>query len=262
MQLRRLRMTNLINNLRVAAYKIPTATPESDGTADWDSTTLVTVHVDARGVTGFGYTYADAATATLIDDRLKHIVIGRDPFAIDAAWAAMIRSVRNLGRRGIAATAISAVDNALWDLKAKLLHVPLVTLLGSVRESAPVYGSGGFTSYSIDELRKQLGGWVADGIPRVKMKIGRDARADRERVAAARDAIGSDAELFVDANGAYSRKLALEQTEFFSAYGVRWFEEPVSSDDLEGLCLLRDRAPRRWRSRRASTATSSCTSIR
>jgi L-alanine-DL-glutamate epimerase-like enolase superfamily enzyme len=243
MQLRRLRMTNLISDVRVAAYRIPTATPESDGTAEWDSTTLVTVHVDARGVTGFGYTYADLATATLINDRLKDVVLGRDPFAIDAAWAAMIRSVRNLGRRGIAAMAISAVDTALWDLKAKLLGVPLVTLLGSVRESAPVYGSGGFTSYSIDELRQQLARWVADGIPRVKMKIGRDARADRERVAAAREAIGNDAELFVDANGAYSRKLALEQAEFFAGYGVRWFEEPVSSDDLEGLRLIRDRAP-------------------
>jgi L-alanine-DL-glutamate epimerase-like enolase superfamily enzyme len=243
MQLRRLRMTNLITDLRVAAYRIPTATPESDGTAEWDSTTLVAVHVEAGGTIGFGYTYADLATATLIDDRLKDVVIGRDPFGIDAAWAAMIRSVRNLGRRGIAAMAISAVDNALWDLKAKLLGIPLVTLLGSVRESAPVYGSGGFTSYSIDELRKQLAGWVADGIPRVKMKIGRDARADRERVAAARDAIGNGCELFVDANGAYGRKLALEQAEFFSTYDVRWFEEPVSSDDLEGLRLLRDRAP-------------------
>jgi L-alanine-DL-glutamate epimerase-like enolase superfamily enzyme len=232
-----------ISGLRVAAYKIPTASPESDGTAEWDSTTLVTVHVDARGTIGFGYTYADLATAKLIDDRLKDIVIGRDPFAIDAAWAAMIRSVRNLGRRGIAAMAISAVDNALWDLKAKMLGVPLVTLLGSVRESAPVYGSGGFTSYSIDELRQQLAGWAADGIPRVKMKIGRDARADRERVAAAREAIGNDCELFVDANGAYSRKLALEQAEFFSAFDVRWFEEPVSSDDLDGLRLLRDRGP-------------------
>jgi len=232
-----------ITDLRVAAYRIPTATPESDGTAEWDSTTLVAVHIEAGGKTGFGYTYADLATATLIDDRLKAIVIGRDPFAIDAAWAAMIRSVRNLGRRGIAAMAISAVDNAMWDLKAKLLGLPLVTLLGSVRDATPVYGSGGFTSYSIDELRTQLAGWANDGIPRVKMKIGRDANADRERVAVARAAIGNDCELFVDANGAYTRKLALEQAGYFSEYDVRWFEEPVSSDDLEGLRLLRDRAP-------------------
>jgi L-alanine-DL-glutamate epimerase-like enolase superfamily enzyme len=152
----------------------------------------------------------------------------------------MIRSVRNLGRRGIAAMAISAVDSALWDLKAKLLGVPLIQLLGQVREAAPIYGSGGFTSYSIDELQRQLAEW---GLPRVKMKVGRDALADRERVAAARQAIGSKCELFVDANGAYTRKLALEQAEIFSAYDVRWFEEPVSSDDLEGLRWIRDRAP-------------------
>src|SRR5437588_1926570 len=153
-----------ISAVRVATYRIPTASPESDGTAKWDSTTLVTVHAEGGGAMGFGYTYADVATATLIDDRLKDIVIGRDPFAIEAAWAAMIRSVRNLGRRGIAAMAISAVDNALWDLKAKLLGVPLVELLGHVRDAVPVYGSGGFTSYNIDELQRQLGGWAAEGM--------------------------------------------------------------------------------------------------
>ncbi len=195
------------------------------------------------GQTGFGYSYADAATATLIHESLGDVVRGRDAMSIDASWAAMIRGVRNLGRRGIAAMAISAVDNALWDLKAKLLGIPLVQLLGRVRDSAPVYGSGGFTSYSIDELQEQLGGWAAAGISRVKMKVGRDERADRERVAAAREAIGTDCELFVDANGAYTRKLALEQAEIFAKDDVRWFEEPVSSDDLEGLRLIRDRAP-------------------
>ena len=179
----------------------------------------------------------------MIHESLASIVRGRDAMSIDSCWAAMIRSVRNLGRRGIAAMAISAVDNALWDLKAKLIGLPLVQLLGVVRDAAPVYGSGGFTSYSVDELQRQLGGWAGQGIPRVKMKVGRDARADRERVAAAREAIGKDCELFVDANGAYTRKLALEQAEIFSAYDVRWFEEPVSSDDLEGLRLMRDRAP-------------------
>src|SRR5205085_2102224 len=137
--------------------------------------------------------------ATLIRDHLAEIVRGGDPFAIDAYWAAMIRSVRNLGRRGIAAMAISAVDNALWDLKAKLLGIPLVQLLGQVRDAAAVYGSGGFTSYSIDELQRELAGW---GLPRVKMKVGRDPRADRDRVAAARQAIGPNCELFIDANGA------------------------------------------------------------
>jgi L-alanine-DL-glutamate epimerase-like enolase superfamily enzyme len=232
-----------IRDVDVNCFTIPTASPEADGTLEWDCTTLVTVHLSDGDATGFGYSYADKSTATLIRDRLAAIVTGRDPFDIDACWSAMIRSVRNIGRRGIAAMAISAVDSALWDLKAKLLDLPLVKLLGQVRESIDVYGSGGFTSYSIAELQKQFAGWAGDGIRRVKMKVGRDAAADIERVAKAREAIGSDVELFVDANGAYARKLALEQANAFSAYDVRWFEEPVSSDDLEGLRLMRDRAP-------------------
>ncbi len=229
-----------VASVDVSAYRIPTVAPESDGTFEWDSTTLVTVHIDG---TGFGYTYADTATAALIRDVLAGVVQRFDPMDIDAAWAAMIRSVRNLGRRGIAAMAISAVDAALWDRKCKLLGVPLVQLLGEVRDAAPVYGSGGFTSMSIDDLQAQLAGWANDRIPRVKMKVGRDWRADRERVAAARAAIGDDVELFVDANGAYSRKLALWQAEEFTDYGVTWFEEPVSSDDLEGLRFIRERTP-------------------
>jgi L-alanine-DL-glutamate epimerase-like enolase superfamily enzyme len=162
---------------------------------------------------------------------------------VAGAWDAMVRAVRNLGRPGIASMAVAAVDTALWDLKARLLGVSVLTLLGAVRREVPVYGSGGFTSYSVEELRRQLGGWVADGISRVKMKVGRDAAQDAQRVRAAREEIGSTAELFVDANGAYTRKQALAQTNRFAESAVTWFEEPVASDDLEGLRLLRDRGP-------------------
>jgi len=230
-----------IESIDVAAHIIPTESPESDGTLEWNETTLVTVHVTAGKERGFGYTYADSATAEFIRAHLVKVVTGRDAMSPEACWAAMIRAVRNLGRRGVAAMAISAVDVALWDLKCKLAGLPLVTMLGQVRDAAPVYGSGGFTSYTIEQLQTQLAGWVAGGISRVKMKVGRDWRADRERVRAAREAIGPDAELFVDANGAYSRKLALWQAEVFSDSGVTWFEEPVSSDDLEGLRFIRGR---------------------
>jgi L-alanine-DL-glutamate epimerase-like enolase superfamily enzyme len=136
------------------------------------------------------------------------------------------------------------VDTALWDLKARLLGTPLVTLLGACREAVPVYGSGGFTSYGLDRLQEQLAGWVAGGVPRVKMKVGTTPEQDVERVRAARQAIGGAAELYVDANGAYGRKQALEMAEQFREQGaVSWFEEPVSSDDLAGLRLLRDRVP-------------------
>src|SRR3954451_4781381 len=232
-----------IDRVEVSAYKVPTDAPESDGTIAWDHTTLVLVEATAGGTSGLGYSYADPATAKLVRESLAGVVRGRDAMAVPGAWSAMVEAIRNLGRPGISSMAISAVDSALWDLKARLLGLPLVTLLGAARDAAPVYGSGGVTAYSIEQLREQLGGWVAAGIPRVKMKIGTHPGDDLGRVRAAREAIGPDAELFVDANGAYSRKQALAQADRFAELGVSWFEEPVSSDDLEGLRLLRDRGP-------------------
>jgi L-alanine-DL-glutamate epimerase-like enolase superfamily enzyme len=232
-----------IERLAVSAYTIPTDRPESDGTLEWDSTTIVLVEAWGGGKRGLGYTYADIATAKLIEGRLAEVVTGVDAMAVTYAWDTMVRSVRNLGRPGIASMGIAAVDAALWDLKARLLNVPLVTLWGAVRDGVPVYGSGGFTSYTTDQLQEQLGAWAEQDIKMVKMKVGRDPAADVDRVWAAREAIGPETELFVDANGAYSRKRALMIAEAFAEQGVSWFEEPVSSDDLEGLRLLRDRAP-------------------
>jgi L-alanine-DL-glutamate epimerase-like enolase superfamily enzyme len=201
------------------------------------------VELAGGGERGVGYTYADTATARLIAEMLADIIQGRDALAVPAAWLAMVRAVRNLGRPGVASMAIAAVDCSLWDLKARLLDLPLGTLLGAARDGAAIYGSGGFTTYSINRLREQLGGWAAEGIPRVKMKIGAHPQDDLARVRAAREAIGPGVELFVDANGAYSRKQALAQAEAFATLGVNWFEEPVPSDDLTGLRLIRDRGP-------------------
>lgn len=233
-----------LERIKVSAYTVPTDAPEADGTYQWDKTTLVLVEASAGNQCGIGYTYADTATARLIGTMLEPVVKGRDVMDVPGCWLAMVEAIRNLGRPGIAAMAISAVDTALWDLKARLLNVPLVRLLGAVRSCAPVYGSGGFTTYSKEQLQQQLGNWVNSGIPRVKMKIGTHPEQDPQRVAQAREAIGPDAQLFVDANGAYSRKDALAMAQIFAQeYGVTWFEEPVSSDDLAGLHLLRDRGP-------------------
>jgi L-alanine-DL-glutamate epimerase-like enolase superfamily enzyme len=232
-----------ITEVAVSAYLVPTDSPESDGTLEWHQTTLVLVEAKAGGQHGVGYSYADLGTAQLIQEMLVDVVRGHDAMAVSDCWTAMVQTIRNLGRPGIASMAISALDSALWDLKARLLNVPLVTLLGPVREGVQVYGSGGFTSYTVEELQQQLSRWVQDGIPRVKMKIGRIPADDLRRVEAARAAIGSGIELFVDANGAYSRKQALAVADASAEFGVVWFEEPVSSDDLDGLRLLRDRAP-------------------
>jgi L-alanine-DL-glutamate epimerase-like enolase superfamily enzyme len=233
-----------IEDVRVAAYTVPTDEPESDGTATWDSTTIVVVEVRAGGETGLGYTYAPAAAGLVIEEALAKVATGLDAFAVGEAWAAMGSALRNAGRPGIGFCALSAVDLALWDVKARLLEVPLVDLLPRVRDEAAVYGSGGFTSYSLERIGEQLGGWVEQGIPRVKMKVSRDPEADPQRLDAARSAIGEETELYVDSNGALGRKRALEWAERFAReWGVRWHEEPVSSADFEGLRLLRDRAP-------------------
>lgn len=233
-----------LERLTVSAYRVPTDQPrESDGTIEWDATKMVLVEASAAGETGIGYSYTDASTAALITDTLAPVACGMDVMSNGRIWSAMVAAVRNIGRPGIASMGISAVDVALWDLRARLVGLPLVTLLGAMRDAAPLYGSGGFTSYDNSQLERQLAGWVEAGIPRVKMKIGRDPAADPARVSGARRAIGDDAELFVDANGAYARKQALAMAQRFVESNVSWFEEPVYYLDYEGLRRCRDNAP-------------------
>jgi L-alanine-DL-glutamate epimerase-like enolase superfamily enzyme len=232
-----------IDHVEVSAFTVPTDAPESDGTLEWDSTTLVVVEVQSGDARGLGFTYGDAAVAKLIDGKLSHLIVGHDPMKVTAAWSLMLHSIRNLGRAGISAMAIAAVDIALWDLKARLLGLPLVTLLGAQRDSVPVYGSGGFTSYSDRQLADQMQGWVQNSIRMVKMKVGREPERDPWRVGVVRDTIGDEVELFVDANGAHQPQQAMAQAQRFADLGVVWFEEPVSSDDLAGLHAVREHAP-------------------
>ena len=232
-----------IQGIRARAFTIPTDKPEADGTFSWTSTTLVVVHAAGGGKTGLGYTYSDNSTANLINDKLAAAVVDLETHDPPGAWRRMQRAVRNLGRDGIAATAISAVDAALWDLKCKLVDLPLCLLLGRFRSEVPIYGSGGFTTYSDAELREQLSGWVErDGCRWVKMKIGTHPEQDPHRVEIAKAAIG-DQLLFVDGNGAFSVRQALVLAEQFARQDVAWFEEPVSSDDLAALQFIKRRAP-------------------
>ena len=250
-----------IRSGEVSCYAIPTDAPEADGTFRWNKTTLVVVELRAADKTGFGYSYADTSTGLLARTLIAEVVQDRNAFDIPSLWFALVGAVRNLGREGIAAMAISAIDNAAWDLKAKLLDVPLVSFLGRIRGSVPIYGSGGFTSYSDAQLKAQFEGWKEQGIRMMKMKVGSDPDRDLHRVQVARKAIGDDIALFVDANGAYSRKQALWFAERFAEFGVSWFEEAVSSDDLEGLHLIRDRAPEGMDIAAGSTVTAKCISV-
>jgi L-alanine-DL-glutamate epimerase-like enolase superfamily enzyme len=234
------RVEAAVERVDVSAFTIPTDEPESDGTLEWDETTIVVVEVAAGGETGLGYTYGPKAVATLIDEKLAKTVKGSDPFT--NLSAEMGRQLRNAGRPGIGSMAIAALDIALWDLRARLQGISLADALDASHETVPLYGSGGFTSYSNERLAEQLAGWVDDAFTRVKMKLGREPERDPARLDTARRAIGDDVELFVDANGAFERHEALAWAEGLDDWGVRWFEEPVSSADLRGLRMVRDRS--------------------
>ena len=233
-----------IHTGRVRVYTVPTDAPEADGTFAWESTTMVLVTLDAGGKRGLGYTYADSSTGQLTKSLIEKVVHGRSAFDHGSILQDMYRQVRNSGETGISSMAISAIDNALWDLRARLLDVSLVNLLGSVRSGIPIYGSGGFTTYDDQQLTQQLGGWAERGFTMVKMKVGTHPHDDARRAAVARKAIGPSTNLFVDANGAYTVTQALQLAHVFAqGSNVSWFEEPVSSDNLAGLNELRTRAP-------------------
>lgn len=232
-----------IESLEVSVYEVPMEEPESDGTLEWDSTTCIVVEVEAGGERGLGYTYGDVSIATMIESKLAAVVEGTDALSPPSAWSAMHVAIRNAGRPGVGAMAISAVDVALWDLKARLLGVPLAGALPRFHDRVPIYGSGGFCSYSDERLQQQMQTWVDMDIPRLKIKVAREPERDPERIRAVREVIG-DRALFVDANGAYQRKQALEWAHrFHDEWGITYLEEPVSSEDLAGLRLLRDQGP-------------------
>lgn len=233
-----------VRAVRAAAYVVPTDAPAGDGTLTWDSTTLISCEVDAGEVSGLGYSYAHEACVPLIESTLSGVVTGRDVLDVPGAWTAMQRAIRNVGRPGVASCALSAVETALYDAKARLLGLPLASLLGRCVAAVPVYGSGGFTTYDDEQTRNQLQRWAQElGIPRVKIKIGESwgTRTERDlyRVALARSVVGDGVELYVDANGGYRIGPAVRVGQALADHGVTWFEEPVSSDDLAGLARVR-----------------------
>jgi L-alanine-DL-glutamate epimerase-like enolase superfamily enzyme len=232
-----------IDHLECAVYTVPTDGPEADGTLQWDATTAVVVHAHAAGATGLGWTYSSAAAATVISEHLQKVVVGRDAADVPGAFDAMNRACRNYGTRGLVAQAISAVDIALWDLRARLSDLPLASLFGRCRDAVPIYGSGGFTNLDDAQLAEQVHEWLAAGCTAMKIKIGQDwggnVERDLLRVNRLRELAGEHIELMVDANGGYSPGQARRVGAVLDRLGVVWFEEPVSSDDIDGLASVR-----------------------
>lgn len=237
-----------IRRVRLTTCSVPTTTdgrrmPETDGTARWDATMILLVEITAGTHTGIGYAYTTAGALQVSRDVLTQIVIGSDPFAATSTWYRMAAAVRNAGWSGIAAGAVSAVDIALYDLAARIANLPLVRFLGAASDRVEAYGSGGFTNLDDAQLERQLGRWAAEGYRAVKMKVGTDPSDDPRRVEVARRTIGSELALYVDANGAYDARQALMLADRFADQDVTWFEEPVSSDDLDGMRFVRARNP-------------------
>jgi L-alanine-DL-glutamate epimerase-like enolase superfamily enzyme len=232
-----------VTEVRVRAYTVPTDEPESDGTLEWEATTIVVVELEAEGECGLGYAYGDRSVAAFADSMLRPCLCGADAMRPAAANAAMRQAIRNAGQQGVGAMAVSAADVALWDLRARLLGLPLADALPRVHDAAPVYGSGAFTSYSESRLREQLEGWREAGLPRVKIKVGREPERDPQRLALCREVLGEETELMVDANGAFTPSEALARAGEYAAFGVAYFEEPVSSRDRAGLRFVREHAP-------------------
>jgi len=229
-----------VERLETCCFTIPTDQAESDGTLEWASTTILVVEAVGGGRRGLGWTYAPEAAESVVNELLAPRVVGQSLDDLGRLWLELGAAIRNAGRPGIAFCALSSVDLALWDLRARLLDVPLVTLLPAAHNRVPVYGSGGFCSYTDERLAEQLGGWVEQGCAGVKMKLGREPERDPHRLSVARDAIG-DAELMVDANGAFGVKEAIRwANRYVEEWDVRWFEEPVSSADVDGLRRVRD----------------------
>ena len=195
-----------------------------------------------EGIEGLGFGDGGRASQTLINDSLKPILIGQDPLCIEKLWDDMFWRLRGVGRKGLAFAAISAVDTALWDLKAKRFGVPLYQLLGPYTDSVPIYGSGGWTHFSIDELVAEQVGYAERGMKSVKLKVGKDfgtsEKEDIQRLAAVRDAVGDDVEILIDANNGYYAKQAIRMARAFEPYRVGWFEEPVLADDIDGLAAV------------------------
>ena len=203
---------------------------------------FVHIHTD-QGTEGLGVGQAAPGVRQVVESTLRGVLIGQDPFSIEKLWNDMFWRIRGFGRKGVAFCALSAVDTGLWDLKAKAVGLPLYKLLGPFTESVPIYGSGGWTNLTEDELVAEMVGYVQQGIGRVKMKVGKDfgrsEREDLQRLAAVRRALGDDVAVYVDANNGYYAKQAIYMAKEFEQFQVGWFEEPVLADDIQGLAEIR-----------------------
>lgn len=207
--------------------------------------TIVRITTD-QGLEGFGVTYHEVggeATKSLIINNIAPKLIGRDPLETEVIWQEMFHYLRGIGRKGLMFCALSAVDIALWDLKGKIFEIPLYRLLGGNKTKIPVYGSGGWTSYSDEHLVEEMKGIVAQGYQIIKFKVGVNGGdtplKDVERVRKVREAVGPDIKILLDANNCWDAATAVQFANRVREYNISLLEEPVFADDIRGLAKFK-----------------------
>jgi L-alanine-DL-glutamate epimerase-like enolase superfamily enzyme len=234
--------------LQADHYRVPLPVAVSDSTHGlMEAFELITVRVrDQDGVEGLGYTYTvgagGGAVHSLIARDLAPLLAGEDASRIEALWQKMWWGVHYVGRGGLAAHAISAIDIALWDLAAKRQEVPLWRLLGGHDPRVPAYAGGIDLQFPLEQLLRQTEDNLAKGFRAIKMKVGRERLAeDVARVKAMRELLGPDVPLMVDANMRWSVDQAIRAARALAAHEVFWLEEPTIPDDVPGHArIVRD----------------------
>ena len=207
---------------------------------------ILNVKTSDPQINGVGIAYLEFGleTARRAYKIVESVVVGQNPLANEAIFDLLFWRFRG-ARKGYAFSIISGLDIALWDIKAKVAKMPLYQFMGGNKTKLPVYASGGWTSYSTEELLEEVTTAVANGYKHVKIKVGYERgmnpKEDVRRVAAVRKAIGDDVALMIDANNAWTAGIAAKFAQDVEEYDITWFEEPTIADDYEGLAYVRSK---------------------
>ena len=233
---------HVIREVRADLIASPVQTGFQDATRKVETVGMCVIRVNTdQGLTGIGVTYHEVggeAIKEMIERYYGPKLIGRDPFETEEIWEELFHYARGVGRKGLSFCALSAVDIALWDLKGKIMDLPLYRLLGGNKKKVPVYASGGWTSYDDDALVAEALEMVRRGYKMIKLKVGveggRNIRRDTQRCRKVREAIGPDIGFMVDANNAFHSGDAVRLANEIREYDILFFEEPVFADDIPG----------------------------
>lgn len=232
-----------IERIESAYFRLPLEPSGDAGHGAIDTEEIITVKLHAGGLTGHGYAYTigrgGRGLHALVEHDLAPLLVGRDATDIEALWRLMWQRLLYVGRGGLASFAIAALDIALWDLRGLREKKPLYALLGAQARDIPAYGSGVDLPKPLPGLLSQTAGFLARGLPGVKVKIGKaDPHEDEARVGAVRKLVGDDVDLMVDANMAWSEPEALERGKRLEQFDLYWYEEPCIPEQVEAHARL------------------------